>query len=286
MANIEFFEEPTPGSAVKATIVAKYFWAWVKVLQKEAQRQCLPLQYLDLFAGPGHYDDGTPSTPLLVLKKAVSDASFRHLVAARLNDIDPEKCRSLETAIRSLPGIESLRYPPVVENRAVDADLTRRFEDSAMPPTLSFLDPWGYKGLSVRLIRALTKHWGCDCVLFFNYNRINLALNNRFVDEPVDELFGKVRADNLRGRIEELAPQAREREIMEELKQAIAENSRRRAFQFAFKFDTSDRTSHYLILVTKQPVGFEIMKKIMAKESSDDLPPGNRSTEHGSPRWG
>jgi three-Cys-motif partner protein len=214
MASTDFFEEPTPGSAVKAAIVSKYFWAWATVLHKRPGRQGKPLQYLDLYAGPGYYDDGTPSTPLLVLQKAIEDTNFRHLVAARLNDIDPKKCRALEVAIRSLPGIESLDYPPIVENRAVDDAMARQFEDTPLPPTLSFVDPWGYKGLSARLIRALTKHWGCDCIFFFNYNRINLALGNEVVTDTVDELFGTVRAENLRGRLEGLSPQARETTIL------------------------------------------------------------------------
>jgi three-Cys-motif partner protein len=265
----EFFEESTAGSAVKARIVSKYFWAWAKVLYRKPERQGRPLQYLDLFAGPGCYDDGTPSTPLLVIEKAIADASFRHLVLARLNDIDPKKCEALSHAIRSLPNLASLHYQPVIENRAVDVILTRQIEETELPPTLSFIDPWGYKGLSVRLIRALTKHWGCDCILFFNYNRINLALTNPFATEPVDEVFGKARADSLRGRLEGLAPRARESLILTEFKDAISEGGRRRAVEFGFEFDASDRTSHYLMLVTKEPVGFEIMQKIMARESSE-----------------
>jgi three-Cys-motif partner protein len=269
VASDEFFQEPTPGSAVKAAIVSKYFWAWAKVLYNKPGRQGRPLRYLDLYAGPGCYDDGTASTPLLVIEKAIADANFRHLVAAHLNDIGPEKCRALKGAIQALPGIESLRYPPIVESRAVDEAMARQIEEATLPPTLSFVDPWGYKGVSARLIRALTKHWGCDCIFFFNYNRINLALGNESVTEAVDELFGMERAEILRGRLERLSPQARETTIVEELKQAITDGSRRRAFQFAFKFDSSNRTSHYLVLVTKEPVGFEIMKKIMAKESTE-----------------
>ena len=269
MAGDDFFEGPTPGSAVKAAIVSKYFWAWAKVLYNKPGRQGRPLQYLDLYAGPGCYDDGTASTPLLVLQKAIADDSFREQVSARLNDIDLETCDALARAIQSLPGIESLRYPPIIENRAVDEAMARQFEASLLPPTLSFVDPWGYKGVSARLIRALTKPWGCDCIFFFNYNRINLALGNESVTEPVDELFGRERAAMLRGRLEGLSPQARETTIVEELKQAITDGSRRRAFQFAFQFDGSNRTSHYLVLVTKEPVGFEIMKKIMAKASTE-----------------
>ena len=37
---------------------------------------------------------------------------------------------------------------------------------------------------------------------------------------------------------------------------------------FAFKNETGTRTSHHLIFVSKHPLGYGIMKEIMAKESS------------------
>lgn len=37
---------------------------------------------------------------------------------------------------------------------------------------------------------------------------------------------------------------------------------------FTFKFDDSNRTSHYLIFVSKHVRGYEIMKEVMAKASS------------------
>src|SRR5262245_1258309 len=45
LANDDFFREPAPGSAVKGTIVSKYFWAWAKVLYNKPGRQEMPLQY-------------------------------------------------------------------------------------------------------------------------------------------------------------------------------------------------------------------------------------------------
>lgn len=271
MATSGFFAEPTSRSGVKAALVAKYFWAWARLLHREARQRGLPLQYLDLYAGVGRYDDGSPSTPLLVLENSIADPDYRDLVAARLNDIDLKKCSLLEEAIRSLPGVESLRYRPRIENGAVDDAMTEQLEaaSASLPPTLSFVDPWGYKGLSLRLIRALSRPWGCDCIFFFNYNRVNAGLSNPLVVEQMDALFGKERADNLRGRIAKLSPEGRERAILDEIKNALEEGSARRVLPFAFKADSGNRTSHYLILVTKRPVGFEIMKNIMAKESSD-----------------
>jgi hypothetical protein len=69
-----FFDESREQSLVKATIVSKYFWAWAKVIISTVnKRQGGKIAYIDLFAGPGRYKDGTKSTPLLVLEKAIQD---------------------------------------------------------------------------------------------------------------------------------------------------------------------------------------------------------------------
>jgi len=68
VADLSFFEESREQSQVKATIVAKYFWAWAKVILPTAKKQGGRIAYIDLFAGPGRYKDGTSSTPLKVLE--------------------------------------------------------------------------------------------------------------------------------------------------------------------------------------------------------------------------
>ena len=73
-------------------------------------------------------------------------------------------------------------------------------------PTLLFVDPWGYKGLSLNLIDSVLKNWGCDCIFFFNYNRINMGLNNENVKEHMDALFGEQRANELRHKLSPLLP--------------------------------------------------------------------------------
>ena len=57
-------------------------------------------------------------------------------------------------------------------------------------PTLLFVDPWGYKGLSLALINSVVQNWGCDCIFFFNYNRINPGVSNDTVREHMNALFG------------------------------------------------------------------------------------------------
>ncbi|HEV2493612.1 MAG TPA: three-Cys-motif partner protein TcmP [Terriglobia bacterium] len=117
MATEEFFDESTEQSHVKSEIVSKYFWAWAKVIIPHAKMHSGKIAYIDLFAGPGRYNDGTKSTPLLVLERAIQDADMRKMLVAMFNDKDKAQARALEEAISELPGVETLNYRPNVYTR-------------------------------------------------------------------------------------------------------------------------------------------------------------------------
>lgn len=263
-----FFDETTEQSRVKAAIVSKYFWAWAKVILPTAKKKTGKIAYIDLFAGPGRYKDGTVSTPLLVLQRAISDPDLRQMLVTIFNDRDTNHARSLEKEIAALPEVASLKYYPQVHNEEVGERIVKIFEQMRLVPTLFFVDPWGYRGLSLRLINAVLKDWGCDCIFFFNYNRINPGLSNPAVREHMDALFGEHRAAALREGL--LPPEPRERElaIVEEICEALQELGGKYVLPFCFKNQAGSRTSHHLIFVSKHFKGYEIMKEIMARESS------------------
>jgi hypothetical protein len=81
-------------------------------------------------------------------------------------------------------------------------------------------------------------------------------------------LFCEERAELLRQKLEKLSPEDREICIVEELCDALGENKKRYVLPFGFKNDSGTRTSHHLIFVSKHPLGYGIMKEIMANESS------------------
>jgi three-Cys-motif partner protein len=50
------------------------------------------------------------------------------------------------------------------------------FASRPIIPTFAFIDPYGYKGLSLGLVHAVLKDWACECLFFLNYNRINAGI--------------------------------------------------------------------------------------------------------------
>jgi len=198
MANQKFFEERTDQSEVKARIVNKYFFAWAQVIMPTVGRLGGKIAYMDLYAGPGRYKDGAASTPLLVLQTAINHPQMAQMLTAYFNDADGAKTSTLQSEIDKLPGIGKLKCKPVVTCGEVDDDAAIYFNETRLVPSFSFVDPFGYKGLSMRIVQGVIKDWGCDCVFFFNYNRINAGINNPGVKKHMDALFGEERADALR----------------------------------------------------------------------------------------
>ena len=266
MKDSSFFNESTEQSQIKSEIVAKYFWAWAKVIMPRARSS--KIAYIDLFAGPGRYKDGAMSTPLLILEQAIQDPKMRGMLITVFNDVNSTHTQSLQNAIDLLPNVRELKHRPLVCNEEVGEDIVRMFEGMRLIPTLFFVDPWGYKGLSLGLIASVLKDWGCDCIFFLNYNRINMGLHNEAVRGHMDALFGKERADGLREQLRLMEPYERELTIVEAIGQALKQMGGEYVLPFRFRNDHGSRTSHYLIFVSKNAVGYKIMKDIMAKASS------------------
>ena len=264
----KFFEERGEQSAVKAEIVQKYFSAWANIVLPSTQQYGTgKIAYIDLYAGPGRYKDGAVSTPLRVLQKAIESPKISGALVALFNDMDQNNTQTLQAEINELPGIENLKYKPIVNCNPVDKDAEEYFSTTRIIPSFTFLDPFGYKGLSLRLVNGVIKDWGCDCIFFFNYNRISLGISNPMVQSHMAELFGVKRAAQLKINVEGVKPALREQMILEELTQALMDMGGEFVLPFRFRNDKG-RLTYHLVFVSKSFKGYEVMKQIMASASS------------------
>lgn len=271
MSTPAFFEERREQSRVKSSITTKYFLRWADVMLRTQDKSSHPernITYLDLFSGPGIYKSGEPSTPLLVVERALENVSLRSRLITLFNDADGNHVSALQSALQTLPDYDTLSNKPLLFNRVVDAEAVDDIMAKHIGPMFSFVDPFGYKGLSLDLIKKVTQPFGCDCVFFFNYQRVNQSLNNPTVGDHMDALFGSERAAQLRPRLSLLRPEEREVTIVEEITQAIQDAGREYVLPFRFHREDGTRTSHHLIFVSKGFRGYELMREVMAEESS------------------
>lgn len=271
--NDGFFQEQREQSFIKARIVSKYFSAWANVIlatQKRYPHHAQKMAYIDLFAGPGRYDDESKSTPLLVLETILANPDLTNRMVTLFNDKDTANIESLKTAISRLDGIQRLHYAPCFYNEEVGDEIAKMFSGMQIVPTFFFVDPWGYKGLSLNLVSSIIKDWGCDCVFFFNYNRVNMGVTNNAIKHHMASLFGEEQLGFIRCECQNKSPEERESIVVQALCDALRNNGSRYALPFRFKNDKGTRTSHHLIFLSKNFRGYDIMKEIMSKESSDN----------------
>ena len=260
------FVEQREQSAIKTEIVTKYFDAWSKILSTH----CSKIAYIDLFAGPGAYEDGTISTPILILNKIISSDILRKKVVVCLNEKDNANYNALRKNVANLENISALTYPPQITNDEINYSTPKKFMYDKIP-CFCFIDPAGYNGLSIELFRAFGKDFGSDIIFFFNYNDINRAISNNRVLENMKQLFGNEHFAELKRKLSLVSGQTRESIIMNEMSEALKDVGMTYVLPFRFKTEGKNRTSHYIKIKKKNITGFNIMKDIMYKIGEKDF---------------
>jgi three-Cys-motif partner protein len=270
----EFFQEQREQSQIKARIVSKYFTSWASVIlgvQKRYSQQDQRMGYVDLFAGPGRYDDQSKSTPILVLETILANPDFTERIITLFNDKDEANITSLKNAINQINGVAQLKHQPVFFNLEIGDEIVEELSHRKKIPSFFFVDPWGYKGLSLKLVSSIIRDWGCDCVLFFNYNRINMGITNDAIKPHMISLFGEEQLEALRKECDNKSTEEREAIVIQTMCDALKNGGSRYVLPFRFTNNAGTRTSHHLIFLSKNFRGYEIMKEIMHKESSEKI---------------
>lgn len=268
MKEQNFFEKQTLSSKVKANIVSEYFPKYCSIIIKKHVPE--KIGYLDLFSGPGMYEDGNPSTPILIARNCMKDEDLKNRVWMVFND----KCYSeqlKENFNKEFPE-GTFKYKPhfghstVGESQEINDFIVKntckgRFNEQ---PSVLFIDPWGYKGIETNVLSQFLSYWGNELFIFINSKRINPALENDKFEEPMRCLFpnsyDKVKVD------------IRNKRTVSERLQFIIENLGReyeallksRVYYTAFKFQEEDieTTSHFILHLSKNKRGFDLVKQI------------------------
>lgn len=268
MKEQNFFEKQTLSSKVKANIVSEYFPKYCSIIIKKHVPE--KIGYLDLFSGPGMYEDGNPSTPILIARNCMKDEDLKNRVWMVFND----KCYSeqlKENFNKEFPE-GTFKYKPhfghstVGESQEINDFIVKntckgRFNEQ---PSVLFIDPWGYKGIETTVLSQFLSYWGNELFIFINSKRINPALENDKFEEPMRCLFpnsyDKVKVD------------IRNKRTVSERLQFIIDNLGReyeallksRVYYTAFKFQEEDieTTSHFILHLSKNKRGFDLVKQI------------------------
>lgn len=272
MSTSNFFEKQTLSSRVKASIVAEYFPSYAKIISsKHVPRR---IGYYDLFAGPGKYDDGNPSTPILLARNCVKDSYLRERVWMVFNDKEykealeqnftqefptgtfTQKVYFRDQEVGTCQGINTFLVTDTMENGKNEC------------PAVLFIDPFGYKNIDTSIIAKFLSFWGNEAFIFINTKRINPAFENDKFDLILRELFPssyeetkvnirlkRTVAERLQYIIDSLG---------REYQKLVPIKGREQVYYTAFKFQEEDSvtTSHYILHITKSRRGFDLIKQI------------------------
>lgn len=266
MKENDFFEKQTISSKIKASIVSEYFPSYCKIIVKKYQPK--ELRYIDLFAGPGIYEDGNPSTPIMIGHRCKADDFLKQNVKMIFND--NQYFEALERNFtKEFPEGTFSKKPhfgksTVGEHQGISdfLKMCTHYNKRNEYPSLLFIDPFGYKGIETKTLAGFLKNWGNEIFIFVNTKRIHPALENDKFEELMMDLFPTTFL-NLKNdrRFKSTVPQRLGLiidSLGKEYKTLLGEN----IFYTAFKFqeEDSDGTSHYILHLTKGSRGYDLIK--------------------------
>ena len=247
-------------SAAKHAILRHYLQAWFPILSKYHGR----LIYFDGFAGPGRYKDGEPGSPLVAIEVA-----RRHLSALAgelifiFVETNRERAENLrdEIAALDLPS----HFTWYIENEGFEQVLSSaldRLDEQALhiAPTFALVDPFGFTGLPMHLIRRLLERQRCEVLITFMNNAIRRWVTE--LPEQIDTLFGLTGASTRIAAASDRISCARE----------LYSRALRQSARFVRFFEmrtTRNQPIYDLFFATNHDLGHYKMKEAMWKLDAD-----------------
>lgn len=283
MSESNFFKIQTDSSRIKASIVSEYFPQYCRIIGRK--HEPVMFRYIDLFSGPGIYEDGNVSTPIMLARNIAQDPFLKEKVQFVFNDLNyrdelkanfeaefpngtfPKKVYYTDKEVGGYEGI--YRY---LEKSTMEKDGRGKYWNEK--PSLLFFDPFGYSGMRTVTLAEFLKNWGNEIFLFINTKRINPALENDKFEDLI-RLWFPSRYDSLKVEVRKLRSVPERLEyILTSLREEFVELLKSRyVYCCAFRFQEEDSrtTSHYILHITKGQKGYELAKTVYNKYANEDL---------------
>lgn len=194
------------------------------------------------------------------------------------NDENPVFVERLKKLVDQHEVLPKLRYQPTILNECAK-DVNLNVHTYKECPIFSFIDPWGYKDVSVTQTWKLVKNIGSDCVLFFNSNRFIMDINKETQYCHLEPIFGEQLPDviNLVNNVEmdqkkkaEKIVELFSRNLMKEVQSEKYSEYKLFVLPFGFEADNKNKISHHILFITKSHKAILEMKKVMVKHNNSN----------------
>lgn len=271
-SNKRFWDKQKEHSQVKSEIVAGYFGAYAGIMASRGG-----VTYLDMFSGRGEYNDGTASTPLLILDKIAESPSVQRSCNLIFCEEDLDHFANLQKCVGSHRACSLMATKPQILNRTIAPSIISELKLSKN--TFAFIDPYGLKGLSYSLLAQIIFGVRNDCVFLLSTSSIRRNLKNQRFQSEIETMVGTDGLHELMTTQQSTTTFQFDRIVIKAVERVLSKVYTPLYFiPFEIQFENRKMSSHYLIFVSKHHLGFRIMKAVMAKPSDkdDDLIPSYR----------
>lgn len=271
-----FFENAANHSIAKIMLLKEYLTIWIRKITYGLKSKCL---ICDTFAGEGIYSDGTKGSPFVILDVvqdylnqmpnsyevylAFIEADNNNFILLKKN---LEEYLKVEIQPNKFVTCGNGKLNVMVSN-SKHQDFLEGLQKSVgqLIPSLFFIDPFGFKGVSLQQLTALmNKYNACEVLVNFMYEEFNRFKRIDSIAKTLNDFFGSD-VCKLVESVNEMNPKDRRNTIIAEYKKNCKDNKIKYVLDFDIQKDDSAAFKMALIFMSNNSHGFNVMKSAMLK---------------------
>lgn len=262
---------------MKHRILQLYLNPWLKKISMVDSE----LLYVDGFAGPGIYPDNGEGSPLIAMDMADKLLSESDQVDDRVDSFrcifvekDKEKYRKLEHSVSEREQrVDDRIQPECIPGKFEEwtEDFIGKYEYATPPPSLIFIDPFGYGNIPFELISDLFQLRDKSLELMITFMAGKMA---QWMEDP-DHQKAISQTLGTGGWTDEVTPDLGKDDRAEKFSAIYQRQLKQEAdANFTMPFEMVEegkrQTCYYLIHVTNHWEGLKVMKETMFNAGADD----------------
>jgi three-Cys-motif partner protein len=250
----------------KHEILTRYLGAWYRILGRSRAPR---LVILDGFAGRAEYAGGESGSPVLIYEAAARavDDGVAQQIDILCSEANPSNFASLEAVTAGLTECPGVKLRTRQEEFTVAATpvadwLAKR---GGRIPSFAFVDPFGFTGVPLDVIKALMSVEHVEVLLTFMARDMSRFLTLDTVEVTLNEFFG---GDAWRACVDP-NEEARTECLLLRYQAVVRPNIALYATPFRVFEDMRQTPLYYLVHLTNHPLGMRRMKEAMVAQAED-----------------
>ncbi len=258
-----FFDNVRDHSEIKLRILEKFLTPWAAKLGSIERTNSGVIWYIDGFAGPGTYGDGTEGSPLIGLREAdqINTANRGYELACSFVENKRSNWQSLEDLCRPF------RERGITANNRFGefADVINDIHDQTFQsPMLLFVDPFGIKPIKYQQFKTLLeRRRQIDLILNFSHRAVY-----RLATDYPDVVTGAIGSGEWqkKWRLTE-DPGQRAEFVLEEFRQNLMTDGRfHNVLYYPIRRSINSSPIYHLVLASRHPDAFELWNDAISQE--------------------